>query len=65
MTGCAALSPSRFRPYLFDRSIADNVAYASDAPDGQRIEEALRASGLGGFVRERGADFAVGPWIRN
>ena len=46
--------------YLFDRSIADNVAYASDAPDGQRIEEALRASGLGGLVRERGADFAVG-----
>ena len=32
--------------YLFDRSIADNVAYASDAPDGQRIEDALRASGL-------------------
>ena len=46
--------------YLFDRSIADNVAYASDAPDGQRIEDALRASGLGGLVRERGADFKVG-----
>ena len=46
--------------YLFDRSIADNVAYASDAPDGQRIEDALRASGLDGLVRERGADFTVG-----
>jgi len=46
--------------YLFDRSIADNVAYASDAPDGQRIEDALHASGLGGLVRERGTDFAVG-----
>ena len=46
--------------YLFDRSIADNVAYASDAPDGQRIEEALHASGLGGLVRERGTDFKVG-----
>ena len=46
--------------YLFDRSIADNVAYASDAPDGQRIEEALHASGLGGLVRERGTDFEVG-----
>ena len=46
--------------YLFDRSIADNVAYASDAPDGQRIGEALCASGLDGLVRERGADFEVG-----
>ena len=46
--------------YLFDRSIADNVAYASDAPDGQRIGEALRASGLDGLVRERGTDFTVG-----
>lgn len=46
--------------YLFDRSIADNVAYASDAPDGQRIGEALRASGLDGLVRERGTDFKVG-----
>ena len=46
--------------YLFDRSIADNVAYASDAPDGQRIEDALHASGLGGLVRERGTDFTVG-----
>mgnify|MGYP004688024897 FL=1 len=46
--------------YLFDRSIADNVAYASDAPDGQRIEDALHASGLGGLVRERGTDFKVG-----
>lgn len=46
--------------YLFDRSIADNVAYASDAPDGQRIEDALHASGLDGLVRERGADFTVG-----
>ena len=45
---------------LFDRSIADNVAYASDAPDGQQIGEALRASGLDGLVRERGADFTVG-----
>ena len=45
---------------LFDRSIADNVAYASDAPDGQRIGEALRASGLDGLVRERGTDFTVG-----
>lgn len=46
--------------YLFDRSIADNVAYASDAPDGRRIEEALRASGLEGLVRERGTEFEVG-----
>lgn len=46
--------------YLFDRSIADNVAYASDAPDGQRIGEALRASGLDGLVCERGTDFKVG-----
>ena len=46
--------------YLFDRSIADNVAYASDAPDGQRIGEALHASGLDGLVRERGTNFKVG-----
>ena len=46
--------------YLFDRSIADNVAYASDAPDGQRIEDALRASGLEELVRARGMDFKVG-----
>ena len=48
------------RSDLFDRSIAYNVAYASHAPDGQRSEDALRASGLDGLVRERGADFTVG-----
>ncbi len=46
--------------YLFDRSIVDNVAYASDAPDGRRIEDALRVSGLEALVRERGAEFEVG-----
>ena len=46
--------------YLFDRSIADNAAYASDTPDGRRIEGALRASGLEQLVRERGTDFEVG-----
>lgn len=46
--------------YLFDRSIAENVAYACEKPDVDRTEEALRVSGLGPLAAERGLDFEVG-----
>lgn len=46
--------------YLFDRSIAGNVAYACEEPDLNRAKEALRVSGLGPLVAERGLDFEVG-----
>ncbi|MCD8379109.1 MAG: ATP-binding cassette domain-containing protein [Lachnospiraceae bacterium] len=46
--------------YLFDRSLAGNVAYACEKPDFDRVKEALQASGLGTLTAERGLDFGVG-----
>ncbi len=55
-----AVAVSFQQAYLFDRSIAGNVAYACEEPDLGRAEECLQASGLGPLAAERGLDFAVG-----
>ncbi len=46
--------------YLFDRSLAGNVAYACEKPDLDRVKKALQASGLGTLTAERGLDFEIG-----
>ncbi|MCD7752858.1 MAG: ABC transporter ATP-binding protein/permease [Lachnospiraceae bacterium] len=46
--------------YLFDRSLAGNVAYACEKSDFDRVKEALQASGLGTLTAERGLGFRVG-----
>lgn len=55
-----AVSVSFQQSYLFDRSIAGNVAYAHDEPDLNRVKESLQASGLGAFIAERGTNFEIG-----
>lgn len=54
------VSVSFQQSYLFDRSIARNVAYTCEEPDLDRAEESLKAAGLGPLIAERGLDFEVG-----
>lgn len=55
-----AVSVSFQQSYLFDRSIARNVAYACKEPNLDQAEEVLKSAGLGPLVAERGLDFKVG-----